>query len=149
MSQPNQDRRIIVYPDYINSTKTVSQGRRIPVDKACDTPTIPEMLDVCNMALKLPAQPEAKRYPRNWCVEIGKELSYGRIRVLLRKEDGTPVNPEVSNRRELMLKLAEYVKKHPDRHKKPGSKDNAAAASNSTAASSSKQPNKKSGKKKR
>lgn len=42
---------------------------------------------------------QLKRYPRNWCVEMGKEQCYGRLRIQLKKEDGTPVNPEVPNSR--------------------------------------------------
>jgi hypothetical protein len=38
---------------------------------------------------------QRKLYPRNWCVEPGHENSYGRLRVALRKPDGTPVNKEV------------------------------------------------------
>jgi hypothetical protein len=38
-----------------------------------------------------------KRYPRNWCVLPGKEMSFGRLRVQLKNDDGSPVNPEVPN----------------------------------------------------
>ncbi|KAF8068165.1 unsaturated glucuronyl hydrolase [Scenedesmus sp. PABB004] len=149
-AQPSTDRRVIVYPDYINATRTVAQGRRIPADKACDTPTLPEMLDVCAKALHLPAEIEAKRYPRNWCVEMGKEVCFGRLRVQLKNADGTPVNPDVPNRRELLLKLAEFCAKHPNRHRKPG-KDAPAGGGGGGGggASSSKQSGKKSGKKKK
>lgn len=37
-------------------------------------------------------------YSRNWTVEQGKELCFGRVRVALRKPDGSPVNPEVPTR---------------------------------------------------
>lgn len=168
--------RICVYPDYINSVKTVAQGRRIPADKCVEWPTLPEMLDVCMKALRLPADIEVrgsssnsggngnsrctgsnssllrrcqqaptsqalmilgrlsvsalsaasaqirastacccphirttfspplsphaqmKRYPRNWCVEPGRETSFGRLRVQLTKPDGSPINPEVPSR---------------------------------------------------
>lgn len=52
--------------------------------------------------------------------------------------------------RVLMLKLAEFCSKHPNRHKKPGQKaDAGAGSSSSSAASSSKQSGKKGGKKKK
>jgi hypothetical protein len=38
-----------------------------------------------------------KRYSRNWCVIPGKEYSFGRIRVQLKNDDGSPVNPAVPN----------------------------------------------------
>lgn len=49
-----------------------------------------------------------------------------------------------------MLKLGEFVAKHPNRHRKPGSKADAGASSSSGAAGAgSKQNSKKSGKKKK
>ncbi len=29
----DHDRRVIIYPDYINSKRTVSEGRKVPVPK--------------------------------------------------------------------------------------------------------------------
>ncbi|CAE7865693.1 SRP19 [Symbiodinium sp. KB8] len=37
----------IIYPNYINSKKTVQEGRRIGVDKACEHPRAFEMAEVC------------------------------------------------------------------------------------------------------
>lgn len=105
------DQRVIVYPNYINSKKTVAEGRRIPKPKACEHPTPMEMLDCCKY-LKIPTDVEDKCYSRDW-------LNRGRLRVQLYKE-GTrePVNPEIPNRRTLLLKIAELVPKHPGRSKK-------------------------------
>ncbi|WIA31198.1 hypothetical protein OEZ86_001198 [Tetradesmus obliquus] len=146
------DTRVIIYPDYLNSAKTVAQGRRIPADKAVDWPTIEQMFDACEKGLHLKVDKEWKRYPRNWCVLPGKELSFGRLRVTLRKEDGSPVNPDVPNKKELMLRMADLCKRHHSRSMKPGQKAQAGAGSSSSAAAaagSSKGAAKKSGKKKK
>ncbi|GLC46906.1 signal recognition particle 19kDa [Pleodorina starrii] len=103
----NPDKRVIVYPQYLDANKTVAEGRRIPKDLACDAPFVSELYDCCNL-LKLESAIEAKHYPRDW-------LPKGRIRVQLKGDDGKPVNPEIPNRRTLLLKLAELIPKHPGR----------------------------------
>ncbi|EFJ39771.1 hypothetical protein VOLCADRAFT_78252 [Volvox carteri f. nagariensis] len=103
----NPDRRVIVYPQYLDSTKTVAEGRRIPKTLACEDPFTNELYDCCKL-LKLESQIEAKHYPRDW-------LPKGRIRVQLKGEDGKPINPEIPDRRTLMVKLAELIPKHPGR----------------------------------
>lgn len=118
------DKRVILYPAYINSKRTVAQGRRIPSDKACEDPNVMEIYD-CLKYLKLPADIEDKQYPRDWW------MSRGRLRVQLFQEDGTPTNPEVPTRRDMLLKVAELVPKHPGRHKKPGQKTEGASGSSS------------------
>lgn len=138
----DKDRRIIVYPAYINSKRTVSEGRRIPADKACEDPHVVEMIDCCKY-LKLPAEIEDKQYPRDWW------LSRGRLRVQLFNEGGTPINPEIPTRREMLLRIAELVPKHPNRHKKPGQKSEGASGSGSSAAASSSKQSSKKGKKKK
>ncbi|XP_022778305.1 signal recognition particle 19 kDa protein-like [Stylophora pistillata] len=43
----SKDRWIVVYPAYLNSRRTVQQGRRVPKEKAADNPTVYEIRDVC------------------------------------------------------------------------------------------------------
>jgi signal recognition particle subunit SRP19 len=50
---PNVKKWIVLYPVYINSKKTVAEGRRIGIAKACENPTCAEIGDCCNY-LKLP-----------------------------------------------------------------------------------------------
>lgn len=38
---------IILYPVYLNSKKTTSEGRRISISKAVENPTIYEIADIC------------------------------------------------------------------------------------------------------
>ncbi|PNH08465.1 Signal recognition particle protein, partial [Tetrabaena socialis] len=43
------DKRIVVYPQYIDVEKTVAEGRRLPKDKACGEPFVDEMHDCCKL----------------------------------------------------------------------------------------------------
>ena len=42
----------------------------------------------------------------------------GRVRVSLKHDDGTPVRPDIPNRKVLMERVAEWVPKHPGRSKR-------------------------------
>lgn len=44
---------VVFYPIYINSKKTLAEGRRINASKACENPTCTEIYDCC-AHLKLP-----------------------------------------------------------------------------------------------
>lgn len=50
---PNIKKWIVFYPVYINSKKTIAEGRRINATKACENPTCVEIGDCCGY-LKLP-----------------------------------------------------------------------------------------------
>uniref|UniRef100_A0A5B6YHR6 Signal recognition particle 19 kDa protein n=1 Tax=Davidia involucrata TaxID=16924 RepID=A0A5B6YHR6_DAVIN len=102
---------VVLYPVYINSKKTIADGRRISTSKACENPTCAEISDCCSH-LKLPFAIEIdKAYPRDF-------MQRGRVRVLLKKEDGTLHNSAISSRKQLMLCVAELVPRHPGRTKK-------------------------------
>ncbi|CAK9169275.1 unnamed protein product [Ilex paraguariensis] len=108
---PNIKKWIVFYPIYINSKKTIAEGRRINASKACENPTCVEIGDCCSY-LKLPFAIEIdKAYPRDF-------MQRGRVRVLLKKEDGTLCHPAISSRKQLMLHVAELVPRHPGRTKK-------------------------------
>ncbi|XP_044499662.1 signal recognition particle 19 kDa protein [Mangifera indica] len=102
---------VVIYPVYLNSKKTIAEGRRISVSKACENPNCVEIGDCCNY-LKIPYAIEIdKAYPRDF-------MQRGRVRVKLKKEDGTFYNPAVTCRKQLMLHVAELVPRHPGRTKK-------------------------------
>ncbi|CAL0330233.1 unnamed protein product [Lupinus luteus] len=125
----------ILYPVYINSKKTMAQGRRIGLTKACENPTCAEIGDCCTY-LKIPFAIEIdKAYPRDF-------MQRGRVRVLLKKEDGSLFNPAIATRKQLLLRIAEMVPRHPGRTKKQET-----ASSSSTAGPSAKSG--KGGKKRR
>ncbi|XP_048229466.1 signal recognition particle 19 kDa protein isoform X2 [Ricinus communis] len=87
-SVPNIKKWVVLYPVYINSKKTIAQGRRICTSKACENPTCVEIGDCCSH-LKLPFAIEIdKAYPRDF-------MQIGRVRVLLKRGDGTLYNPAI------------------------------------------------------
>lgn len=143
------DRLFVFYPNYINSKKTVQEGRRIPKELACEDPHAIDMSDVCRQYRLPHAFEPMKKYPRDWMVS-------GRIRVRLIKEDGTYENPEFKTRKDLMLKMAELIpnlQSRKDRLAKEAEAAKeasaaAAASSGGAAASASSGSNKKKGKKK-
>ncbi|EFN55031.1 hypothetical protein CHLNCDRAFT_134874 [Chlorella variabilis] len=110
------DKRVIVYPNYLDNRKTVAQGRRIPKElgelpPAAAVPSAPNAIEIYECiinGLKLEAEAEMKSYPRDWMVP-------GRVRVKLRGEDGSLANPDIPTRRALLLKVAELVPRHPGR----------------------------------
>ncbi|GMN56084.1 hypothetical protein TIFTF001_025208 [Ficus carica] len=114
--------------------KTTAEGRRINVSKAGENPTCAEIGDCCTH-FKLPFAIEiVKAYPRDF-------RKRGRVRVLLKKDDGSLYNPAISSSgleyqvplqlslpwKQLMLRIAELVPRHPGRTKKqePASASNA------------------------
>ncbi|KAG2606201.1 signal recognition particle 19 kDa protein-like [Panicum virgatum] len=101
----------VIYPVYLNSKKTVAEGRRIATSKACPDPTCIEIADCCSH-LKIPHAIELdKAYPRDF-------FQVGRVRVQLKKDDGSPVNPAIKTKKQLMIQIAELVPKHHGRTKK-------------------------------
>uniref|UniRef100_A0A0E0E1J8 Signal recognition particle 19 kDa protein n=1 Tax=Oryza meridionalis TaxID=40149 RepID=A0A0E0E1J8_9ORYZ len=101
----------VIYPVYLNSKKTVAEGRRIASGKACPDPTCVEIADCCSH-LKIPHAIELdKAYPRDF-------FQVGRVRVQLKKDDGSPVNPAIKTKKQLMIQIAELVPKHHGRTKK-------------------------------
>lgn len=137
--QMNTDRRVILYPQYIDAAKTVAEGRRIPKSLGCEDPYVHHMQEAC-IQLKVPSEIEAKHYSRDW-------IPKGRLRVQLKDAEGKPINPEVPDRRTLMIKVAELVLKNPGRKEQMKAKEAAAKAeaggSSSGAGGSKPAPSKK------
>jgi len=107
-SSYKHDRRVVIYPSYINSKCSVAEGRRIPKDCACDAPNVLEIRDVLEKSMKLPCDVEDKSYPRDF-------WQRGRVRVTLKKDDGSPLAKEFPTRRAVMMEIARLVPKHPGR----------------------------------
>ncbi|KMS98618.1 hypothetical protein BVRB_3g070160 [Beta vulgaris subsp. vulgaris] len=130
---PNVKKWVVFYPIYINSKKTIAEGRRISASKACENPTCDEIGDCCKF-LNLPYHKEVeKAYPRDF-------MQRGRVRVLLKREDGSLCNPEISSRKHLMLRIAEMVPRHIGRTTK---KQESASSSSTAPAKSGKGGKKK------
>jgi signal recognition particle subunit SRP19 len=87
-------RWICIYPAYIDSNKTRVAGRRVPKSRAVERPTCFEISDVLTAAnFKVGLEP--KFYPRE---QSNEEEARGRVRVQLKNEDGTLVNPAFPSR---------------------------------------------------
>ncbi|KAK1438537.1 hypothetical protein QVD17_04346 [Tagetes erecta] len=105
-----------------NKQTRLAEGRKIPASKACQNPTAFEIGDCCNH-LKIPhAIEKDKAYSRDL-------MQVGRVRVMLKRSDGSLHNPLIASKKQLMLRIAELVPKHAGRIKKPE-----AATSSSNAA---------------
>merc|ERR1711973_261772 len=114
-----KDRWIVVYPAYLNVRRTVQEGRRIPKEKACDNPTVYEIRDVCQ-SQGLTCEVENKQYPRDSSKDA---LCKGRVRVQLKKTDGSPVNEKFVNRKQLFSFVGEMIPKLKSRQSKSGQGD--------------------------
>ncbi len=57
---------LILWPAYFDSSKKRSEGRRVPIKLALESPTTAELTEVCrSLSLKTQVQ-EGERYPRSW-----------------------------------------------------------------------------------
>ena len=63
---PNIKKWVVLYPFYINSKKTIAEGRRISAELACEKPTCVEIGDCCSH-LKLPFAIEVCLNPQFHC----------------------------------------------------------------------------------
>lgn len=106
-----------MYPAYINSKKTVAEGRRIPIEKAVENPTVSEIHDVCVVAGLNVVTEKNKMYPR----ELNRDGQFtGRVRIQLRKEDGSFCLEQFLSRKAVMLYVAEMIPKLKTRTQKSG-----------------------------
>ncbi|XP_041459547.1 signal recognition particle 19 kDa protein-like [Lytechinus variegatus] len=113
----DKNRWICIYPAYINSKKTVAEGRKIPKEKALENPTLAELRDVCQ-AVGLPVATEGtKMYPR----DQNRDPTFrGRVRVQLKNADGTFVSDQFKTRKDVMFQLTEMIPKLKSRTQKQG-----------------------------
>ncbi|VDO42928.1 unnamed protein product [Onchocerca flexuosa] len=101
-------RWICIYPLYMNSRKTIAQGRRVSKNKAVDSPTAQEIFDILSnagMKVKLEKQ---KMHPLDQNRDTNAQ---GRVRVQLRNDDGSLCNQKFPTRMSLMLYACEMVPK--------------------------------------
>ncbi|XP_065307467.1 signal recognition particle 19 kDa protein isoform X2 [Dermacentor albipictus] len=98
----DRERWVCIYPAYINSKKTIAEGRRLPKSKN-------------------------KLYPR----EQNKDslLYRGRIRVQLKNDDSTPCNPEYPTRKALMHHICDMIPRLKTRTQRQGGADQQAQGS--------------------
>uniref|UniRef100_A0A915Q696 Signal recognition particle 19 kDa protein n=1 Tax=Setaria digitata TaxID=48799 RepID=A0A915Q696_9BILA len=109
-TKPSSDecKWICLYPLYMNSRKTIAQGRRVSKSKAVDSPTAQEIFDILtNAGLKTKLEKQ-KMHP----LDPNRDAnSQGRVRVQLRNDDGSLYNQKFPTRMSLMLYVCEMVPK--------------------------------------
>nr|XP_061835961.1 signal recognition particle 19 kDa protein-like [Nerophis lumbriciformis] len=118
----DKERFICVYPVYINSKKTLAEGRRIPADKAVENPSCAEIRDVLTAA-GMNVYMENKMHPREWNRDVQFK---GRIRVQLKQEDGSLCLDNFATRKDVMFYVAEMIPKLKTRTQKSGAGESSA-----------------------
>lgn len=79
-----------LYPIYFDKTRSRTEGRKVGAELAVENPLAQDIADAVQMlGLKVGLEPE-KLHPKDWA-------NPGRVRVLLKDEDGHLVNPEIKN----------------------------------------------------
>jgi len=130
----------MVYPQYIDASRTIAEGRKVSKSDACAHPHPMEIAEVCQY-FKLPFVVERyKAYSRDSINRIG------RVRVKIKDDEGNFINEKICSRRALFRELGRLVPQLKSRIKRVEAAQAAIAASAS--AKSSKGSGKKSKKKK-
>ncbi|KAH9518818.1 signal recognition particle 19kDa [Bulinus truncatus] len=104
----DRERWICIYPAYLNSKKTLKEGRRVPKAKAVENPVVAEIRDVC-AAAGFVLGVENKTYPRE--LDPRDTRFKGRVRVMLKNEDGSPALPSFPDRMAVLTYVAEMIPK--------------------------------------
>lgn len=100
---------ITLYPIYINKGKTVAGGRRVPQEIAIPRPHIQEMFVVLQHA-QFKVIMVHKMHPRD--TFKGDVCNVGRLHILFKNEDGTPIKPDIAkNKNELLRYICKMVPK--------------------------------------
>lgn len=68
LSRDYKGKKIVIYPQYIDSTKSRSEGRRIPKHIAVSKPRIEEIIEAAE-ELGLNPEYEDSAYPREWWIK--------------------------------------------------------------------------------
>ncbi|XP_062523305.1 signal recognition particle 19 kDa protein-like [Corticium candelabrum] len=142
-SDPSDPKRwICIYPSYLNSRRSIPEGRKIPKDKAVDNPTCAEIRDVC-ISLGLNCDVEMNKH---YCRDLSRDPTFaGRVRVQLRNADGSPSSEQFPHRKALYQYIGSMIPKLKSRISKQGQ----ATATVEDTLVASQQPKKKKGKKRK
>ena len=81
-----------LYPVYFDKTRSRAEGRKVGSELAVENPLARDIVDAVQMlGLKAGLEPE-KLHPKDWA-------NPGRVRVLLKDEDGKLINSKIKNSR--------------------------------------------------
>lgn len=108
MKHTDRERWICVYPAYINSKKSVKEGRRMPKQLCVENPTAIEIRDVMVQS-GLNIGVENKVYARE--LDHRDPKFRGRIRVQLRDENGVPCLEKFPDRESVFKYICEMISK--------------------------------------
>lgn len=79
-----------LYPVYFDKSRTRAEGRKVGAELAVENPLARDIVDAAQMlGLQVGFEPE-KLHPKDWA-------NPGRVRVLLKDEDGKLANPQIKN----------------------------------------------------
>ena len=135
----------MIYPNYIDATKSIAQGRKVGKNDACDEPSVAEMVEVCKyFNIEYVSEPY-RMYPRSFGIP-------GRIRVQIKnEEDGKLRHDEITCMKALMRNMGNMIPKlqlRKDRFAKEAADARAVLAETTGAAAAKKNKGKKKGRKK-
>ncbi|XP_020281975.1 signal recognition particle 19 kDa protein [Pseudomyrmex gracilis] len=123
-----RERWVCIYPIYLNSKRSLADGRKLAKDKCVENPTHQEIRDVL-LAAGFTVGVENKLHPK----ERSKEPLYrGRIRVQLKNDDGTPVRADYPTRDSLLEYVGTTIPKLKTRQGKQSSGEQTSQPSTST-----------------
>ncbi|XP_067944496.1 signal recognition particle 19 kDa protein-like [Watersipora subatra] len=105
-SYTDREKWICIYPAYLNSKKTIAEGRRIAKELAVENPTYQEIKDVC-VSAGLTVGVENKVYPRE--LNPRDPMVKGRIRIMFKDESGKPLHSIFPTKKTILLHVAEMI----------------------------------------
>ncbi|EAU34182.1 conserved hypothetical protein [Aspergillus terreus NIH2624] len=101
-----------LYPVYFDKSRSRAEGRKVGAELAVENPLARDILDATQMlGLTAGFEPE-KLHPKDWA-------NPGRVRVMLKNENGQSVNPKIKNKHHLYILVAQYLKAHPTTEQSP------------------------------
>ncbi|KAI1319023.1 signal recognition particle subunit [Mortierella claussenii] len=104
-----------LYPCYIDGTKTVAEGRRIPKSEACvKQPWAKDIVEALKELRLSQAFEPGKTHPRDWA-------NRGRVRVLF-KDNGRFCHSTIHTKNELLVRLAAIINKNHAKDESAGHK---------------------------
>ena len=95
----------VVYPHYLNSARSVSEGRRVPARFAVERPNVQDVVEACQV-IQLPF---AVELDKAYCRDAHGSSGRGRVRVQLYAADHSPLVSDVSNKRQLLCRIGEIA----------------------------------------
>ncbi len=95
----------VIYPEYFDKGRSRNQGRRVPLSKAFENPSLPRIAKACQLlGLEYRKEPD-KAFPSNWWNK------QGRLLIRIDKKDKVPKEKLIKEIAEKARKLVPKKKK--------------------------------------